>query len=146
MSRSNLGPNTNKCDVTNHTKRSMFCKCTEAAVCFWGSVTRWGEHKPAMTLRLVHLALLHGGGVTVHNRSQKGLVCCVQIISFKYKIRNREMMRDVTCGARRFLVDDFIHRGLLVSWTRHDVLIVRRDVAAQHGRGLLRLGRDTHTV
>lgn len=40
---------------------------------------------------------------------------------------------------RDFLVDDLVDGGLLVARPRHDVLVVRRDVAAQDGRRLLGL-------
>lgn len=39
------------------------------------------------------------------------------------------------------LVDDLVDGGLLVSGSRHDVLVVGRDVAAQDGGRLLGLGK-----
>lgn len=36
-------------------------------------------------------------------------------------------------------VNDFVDGGLLVAWARHDVLVVRWNVAAEHRRWLLRL-------
>lgn len=41
------------------------------------------------------------------------------------------------------LVDHFVHGGLLVAGARHNVLVVRRDVTAQDGRGFLGLFRET---
>ena len=35
------------------------------------------------------------------------------------------------------LVNDFVHGRLLVAGTRHNVLVITGDVAAQHGRGFL---------
>lgn len=40
---------------------------------------------------------------------------------------------------RSALVDHFIDGGLLVTGASHDVFVVRRDVAAEHGRGFLGL-------
>lgn len=40
---------------------------------------------------------------------------------------------------RRALIDHFVHCGLLVARARHDVLVVRRDVAAEHRWWFLRL-------
>ena len=43
------------------------------------------------------------------------------------------------------LVDHLVHRGLLVPRARHDVLVVGRDVAAEHGRRLLGLQNKAQT-
>ena len=38
-----------------------------------------------------------------------------------------------------FLVDNFVDGGLFIARTRHNVLIIRRNVTTQHRRRLLRL-------
>ncbi len=40
---------------------------------------------------------------------------------------------------QRFLIDNFVDGGLLVARTRHNVLVIRRNVTTQHRRRLLRL-------
>lgn len=43
---------------------------------------------------------------------------------------------------RTRLVNHFVYSGLFVTGSGHDVLVVGRDVAAQHRRGLLRLQKE----
>ena len=85
-----------------------------------------------------------GQGVTVDDDGQTVWFVCVQIIIFL--IQNKKYTSE-TVYPTLVLVDDLVHRGLLVPWPRHYVLIVCRDVTAQHGRRLLRLwAHDAHKL